>query len=874
MAYTFDAEPVAGKTQFYVLNGTEWTSFNHYEYLRVKKKQNQISEFEVKIYDISSAQKAYFKEQAEVACFAGTKLILKGRIQNIEYTSSYEVIARGFGMGVKLLDKQFIVGGNNRVEYTNESAQTIVQAINDSILTEVNDGIFDSDFGDITMRFEYANRLNAIGKTAEATDYNWWVSQTSSDNYSANYLNFNSNQGETASQKTFNVGTNSTKISQEKEITNVVNYVYALGYGDGVNQLKTSVYAASTQSSFLDADIAATNSSIILADASDMDNTGTARMAEEQFTYAGINSNTLTGCSRGANGTTAYSHKKNCYVEKHYTTASAQTGSPIQTYGLMDHSLIDKSILDRETLEVVASGYLSDRKTPIIRIKIQPIEPLTDAALDIGDNVTVNDAEANVSNQEYRIVGMEYTINYGQLGLEIEVSNKSLEFVEQMNKSRKDAEDMAKYMQGSTNIYAINEAENCDDSHYLNLKFFIPNEAVAINSVKLNFKLEDYRAYSSSNVNESSHTHGFSAISDTATDNNISGTLSSGDWEDTGGSVNVTVASGEKVLIIYSMGLDQNQDPPLSEMDLRIQRSINGGAYSTLNESIAYWVPGENSYNLTRYWTCPGSSFKGLVTGYEGYYEFDFSNGGAESLGNGHATTAPVYLPHGAVVTSVIVEGDAAASAETWDLKGRRLTDLAYSTMATANINTEDTSISAATIDNTTYAYVLTTTTLDDSDTIYGAKITYNMPSSDVSATFNLTSSKTILDSPSAGSVTYKLQIQGDSGNKYGTLGSGTLTAVVFNNSSTTEAGSEHTHGINYGITEQTLISPSVDVYTGVDGGEMTLKDNYNTDQTEIDLTTEASAVGAGNWMNIQFRPNKRMRIEANAYVQVFIQSK
>ena len=53
----------------------------------------------------------------------------------------------------------------------------------------------------------------------------------------------------------------------------------------------------------------------------------------------------------------------------------------------------------------------------------------------------------------------------------------------------------------------------------------------------------------------------------------------------------------------------------------------------------------------------------------------------------------------------------------------------------------------------------------------------------------------------------------------------------------------------------------------------MTLKDTYTTDQTEINVTSEVVAVGAGKWVNLQFRVNKNMRIEANAYVKIFIES-
>jgi len=53
------------------------------------------------------------------------------------------------------------------------------------------------------------------------------------------------------------------------------------------------------------------------------------------------------------------------------------------------------------------------------------------------------------------------------------------------------------------------------------------------------------------------------------------------------------------------------------------------------------------------------------------------------------------------------------------------LANAAYVTMATANINTEDTSIASATIDKPQYAYFFKTSTLDTNDAIYGARVTY-----------------------------------------------------------------------------------------------------------------------------------------------------
>jgi hypothetical protein len=347
---------------------------------------------------------------------------------------------------------------------------------------------------------------------------------------------------------------------QTKDLTNLVNYVYALGYGDGINQLSTSVYAASTQSSFLNANIESTDTTITVVDGSVFDATGTARIAEEQLTYSGTTATTLTGVTRGANSTTAKAHNKNCYIEQHFTTTSAQTGSSIQVYGLMDHTLIDRTIIDEETLEVVASGYLSDRKTPILRVVVTPDEPITDAALNIGDNVTVTDSEADIDSS-YRIVGQKYRSDYGNLTLETELSNRSLEFIEQMQKSKQDAEEMSKYMQGATNIYAIHSSENCDENDYMRVRFFIPNEAVAINKVLTNFKVLPAR---NSNVITDYDSTTFSV-------NNVSSGYSYL------GDITVTASANQKVFVIYSLGADA--DSPDETIDINFYKNGVGDTY-------------------------------------------------------------------------------------------------------------------------------------------------------------------------------------------------------------------------------------------------------------------------------------------------------
>ncbi len=88
---------------------------------------------------------------------------------------------------------------------------------------------------------------------------------------------------------------------------------------------------------------------------------------------------------------------------------------------------------------------------------------------------------------------------------------------------------------------------------------------------------------------------------------------------------------------------------------------------------------------------------------------------------------APVILPHGAVVTAVIVYGNTAAEAITWQLRREILGEATLVTMATAVINTEDTSITSPIIDNSLYSYSILCSNVDTSDAIEGVRITYTI---------------------------------------------------------------------------------------------------------------------------------------------------
>jgi len=517
-----EASGIEGQDSVYILNPdtNKWVLFEHFEKFKVIKKQNQISEWEMTIYDITDVERVYFKEFASVLLMSGESVILKGRIQNIEYGTDYFCMARGFGMEAKLQEKELVKNGDKRVQYENVSAKQVATELlrvtpedtgSDYIIPPTAIGLFDTDYGDVNLRFEYTNRLNCAGMLVNAINYEWWVSQSSSDKYKTDYFNIKSFKGDGLLKETFSTagtGSNAIRTSRENDVSNMANSISGLGFGDGDNQIKTSCYSAAENYTTLADDITETSTSIILNDASFLASSGEIRIMEERVTYTGKSSNTLTGCTRGANGTTARSHKKAVYVEKYFALSSPESGSSVDEYGIVDSTLVDKTVVDMEMLELIISKFLLDRLLPIEVIRIIPDEPLTMAGkLDIGDKVAVIDEEAGI-DEEYRIVGIEFNDEYGMLSMEIEISNMTLDFITRVNQEKYSLQSLNRYMQGSTDSFTV---ESIFDANHLDpqvLRVYIPTTVAAINNSELRYKVSkshkttEYSANTLSFVNE------------------------------------------------------------------------------------------------------------------------------------------------------------------------------------------------------------------------------------------------------------------------------------------------------------------------------------------------------------------------------------
>jgi len=172
--------------------------------------------------------------------------------------------------------------------------------------------------------------------------------------------------------------------------------------------------------------------------------------------------------------------------------------------------------------------------------------------------------------------------------------------------------------------------------------------------------------------------------------------------------------------------------------NIRVEARVVGGAYYNVKWLIyngVVYAEVIRTDNLldhyselkgTQYLSLPGTAFLGQQS-FSDNIDYDVSSGKVSLNVDDCVLMAPVSLPEGATVKGVIVYGNAAAEAETFELRRVKLLDATNSQMATQSINTEDITISDPIIDNANYAYFIVTSSLDIGDEIYGALIVYEL---------------------------------------------------------------------------------------------------------------------------------------------------
>ena len=107
-----------------------------------------------------------------------------------------------------------------------------------------------------------------------------------------------------------------------------------------------------------------------------------------------------------------------------------------------------------------------------------------------------------------------------------------------------------------------------------------------------------------------------------------------------------------------------------------------------------------------------------VAYGTDGTGQMFISGGSVQAVAN-------VTIPDGATITEVAVYGNAATEDSTWTLYRNPTTTNTAETLATATVNTADSSISLAVVDNSAFSYHIAVGTLVTNDRLFGAKIKY-----------------------------------------------------------------------------------------------------------------------------------------------------
>lgn len=309
-----------------------------------------------------------------------------------------------------------------------------------------------------------------------------------------------------------------------------------------------------------------------------------------------------------------FEHYKGCAVFEYdfgtrYTPQSPKAASSITTYGIKEQRIPRKEIIHLPTLELLATRYLLNGMEPIKRIRLLMDDPgLTLNAVTIGDVVTVYDENTGFTGQTYRVVGRiyDYNLNDGTDQLVYEVNNKMVNFITDTSTMKENTDTLGAYMDGAVNIYQVNETENADSTHPVEVFFEVPTDAVAINEIKLAYRNEPARTYNASTGSSvAGSTTGGSAGS-------IDRTVGSAAWVDVDTIFGAgTLASSEFIFVHVSArhlaGVTNVGD---SMPDFYIRLEINGTYYpnstglrmlENLSSTYNYW-----SSDST--WSLSGSS--------------------------------------------------------------------------------------------------------------------------------------------------------------------------------------------------------------------------------------------------------------------------
>jgi phage minor structural protein len=205
----------------------------------------------------------------------------------------------------------------------------------------------------------------------------------------------------------------------------------------------------------------------------------------------------------------------------------------IAKYGLMQTVFVDRRFEYPETLMARCQALLDELKQPRVSYTVQASElyALTKDPIDkfrTGAMVRVIDKEIG-EDVTFRVLNVRKQDVLGAPGnVEIEIANRPQDIAGSIAdlRNRQYANDV--YAQGATNFDSHDFADNCDPDHPAVIRFWVPEETVRINKVRLSYRVEAFRSYERAIESAPATTSGPSSTSTTAAGGGISTTTADG----------------------------------------------------------------------------------------------------------------------------------------------------------------------------------------------------------------------------------------------------------------------------------------------------------------------------------------------------------
>lgn len=500
----------------------------------------------------------------------------------------------------------------------------------------------------------------------------------------------------------------------------------------------------------------------------------------------------------------------------------------VSVWGVKSSVYADTTIEDPETLLARGRAVLKELKNPYMAYTASAVDlyRLTGLQWDKylpGKLVHVID-EASGVDFTARIVTKTKGDVYGDPGgVELEIANRVRDIADSINRIAERQGIAELYSQGATNLYSQQYADNADANHPAAMRFFVPSGCVRINSVLLSWSLSSFRAY------ETGAAAGGGSQTTSADGGGSTQTSSAG------GATTATSAGGGSTTVTVE-GLEESEagvtGGPLDIHGVSTKNLTGVMCDAQGNEANYVGYGGAHSHTVN-------SHSHGMVHYHYGpSHRHNMSH--THSL-NGHKHSVSVdYVP--ASVTSGGNSGDTGGSSSSnTGYGGADLTGRPKDGSGDSNIDNTGTA-SPGTSEASTHTHYAGH--YHNMEHVHNVSVVVKIPAQEIAIPSH-THSVTL------GSHTHSVDIPSHS------------HGVSF---------PDHTHSIVYGIYEG---GSAQNVTVRVDGQAVPAE---ALTANELDVAAylgkdQDGKITRGTWHQIEIVPDALTRIEANLFVQAFVQS-